>query len=61
MFELEPWMVRTAAVIAFLCLVDVWLYVLSVRVERRRSMRSRRGVVDHFGRLDDGRHDSATA
>ena len=37
MFDLDPWMVRTGAVIAFLFLVDVALYVLNLRVERRRS------------------------
>lgn len=56
MLELEPWIVRTASVIGIFFLVDVVLYIVNVRVERRRPARSGR-----TGRVPGEQHHSAAA
>ena len=54
----EPWMVRTAAVIAAFFLVDVVLYLVGVRIERRRSTRSLGTIQPRYA---EGQQHSAAA
>ena len=44
MVEFEPWMIRTALVVATLFLLDGALYVLNVRFRRRHEARSQRVI-----------------
>lgn len=56
--QFEPWMVRTSAVIAAFFLLDVVLYVLGSRIERRRSARSLRMIEEQYSEVQ---HHSAAA